>query len=269
MKTNEITFKGFVSPRYTQVPDELFDELMAHLSGAELKVLLYVIRRTFGFKKDTDNISLSQICNGITTRDGEVLDKGTGLSLSTVQLAIKGLLKKQCVISARNRSKEKGDEPTTFSLNILPHTENQRGGVPKIGKGGYRKSVSQETVIQQTVLQHRNSNIKIAGNVSKDNKGYSDFKKIGELLKSETKELIRLPEQVKVAIDEVSNEFNDSKNRRSNETRVLHMFTQSQKNENSFASLLFEAKSITKQQGSVKNRITYFFSVLEDLAGLK
>jgi hypothetical protein len=45
-----LRFKGFLSPRYTQVPDELFDELMAYLSGAELKVLLYIIRRTFGFK---------------------------------------------------------------------------------------------------------------------------------------------------------------------------------------------------------------------------
>ena len=62
-------FQGFRSPNYTQVPDELFDELMSELSGAELKVLLYIIRRTFGFKKDSDNISLSQICNGITTRD--------------------------------------------------------------------------------------------------------------------------------------------------------------------------------------------------------
>jgi hypothetical protein len=85
-----LRFKGFISPRYTQVPDELFDALMAYLSGAELKVLLYIIRRTFGFKKDSDHISLRQICNGIKTREGDVLDKGTGLSLSTVQIALKG-----------------------------------------------------------------------------------------------------------------------------------------------------------------------------------
>ena len=52
-------FQGFRSPRYTQVPDEVFDELMPRLSGAELKVLLYIIRRTFGFKKERDNISLT------------------------------------------------------------------------------------------------------------------------------------------------------------------------------------------------------------------
>ena len=124
---------------------------MAYLSGAELKVLLYIIRRTFGFKKDSDNISLSQICHGIKTREGEVLDNGTGLSLSTVQIALKGLLEKNCVLTARNRSIEKGDEPTTYSLNTLPSTENRQGGIPKIGKGGYRKSVTQETDLQKTV----------------------------------------------------------------------------------------------------------------------
>jgi len=157
-----LRFKGFISPRYTQVPDALFDELMAYLSGAELKVLLYIIRRTFGFKKESDHISLRQICHGIKTRDGDVLDKGTGLSLSTVQIALKGLLAKNCVITARNQSQEKGDEPTTYSLNMLPYTENRQGGLPKIGNGGYRKSVTQETVIQKTVDNTVNGVVKEA-----------------------------------------------------------------------------------------------------------
>jgi hypothetical protein len=150
-----LRFKGFVSPRYTQVPDALFDELMAYLSGAELKVLLYIIRRTFGFKKDSDNISLSQICHGIKTREGEVLDKGTGLSLSTVQIALKGLLEKNCVLTTRNRSKERGDGPTTYSLNMLPYTENRQGGIPKIGRGGYRKSVTQHTEPVASFMSHK------------------------------------------------------------------------------------------------------------------
>jgi hypothetical protein len=82
-------FRGFHSPNYTPVPDELFDELLSILSGAELKVLLYIVRRTFGFKKLHERISLSQIRRGITTRDGRVLDRGTGLSLSAAQDAIK------------------------------------------------------------------------------------------------------------------------------------------------------------------------------------
>src|SRR5215207_9360313 len=63
-------FDGFTRPNYTIVPDELFDRLLHQLSGAELKVLLYIIRRTFGFKKDSDRISLKQMAEGIRTRDG-------------------------------------------------------------------------------------------------------------------------------------------------------------------------------------------------------
>ena len=57
-------FAGFSSPNYTQVPDELFDVLLPALSDAELRVLLYIIRRTFGFKRDADAISLSQMVHG-------------------------------------------------------------------------------------------------------------------------------------------------------------------------------------------------------------
>lgn len=54
------------------VPDGLFDILLPRLSGAELKVLLYIVRRTFGWKKNSDRISLSQFENGITRKTGEV-----------------------------------------------------------------------------------------------------------------------------------------------------------------------------------------------------
>src|SRR5690242_4768921 len=132
--TENLQFKGFLSPRYTQVPDELFDELMAHLSGAELKVLLYIIRRTFGFKKDSDTISLNQICKGITTKRGEVLDRGTGLSQNAVLGALRGLTAKNAIVAKRNSSPEKGHEPTTYSLNIIPFRRNCRSPSAKMKK---------------------------------------------------------------------------------------------------------------------------------------
>jgi hypothetical protein len=46
MEVSMPKFQGFASPNYAQVPDALFDELLPDLSGAELKVLLYIIRRT-------------------------------------------------------------------------------------------------------------------------------------------------------------------------------------------------------------------------------
>src|SRR3954465_5372317 len=97
------TFRGFRSPTYTQVPDELFDELLSVLSGAELKVLLYIIRRTFGFKRDADAISLSQMMSGITTRDGDRLDRGVGLSKPTLLQALRSLEANNIIETTRQR----------------------------------------------------------------------------------------------------------------------------------------------------------------------
>lgn len=158
-KPSSPPFKGYTSPKYTQIPDELFDEQLPFLSGAELKVLLYIMRRTFGFKKDSDDISFSQICRGITTHDGRVLDLGTGLSSSTAQAAIKGLTEKHIITATRRVSRERGNEPTTYALNLgTPYGENRHSPLPKIDKALWRKSPTQETVLQKTEEQHTVSN---------------------------------------------------------------------------------------------------------------
>jgi len=126
-------FKGYASPNYTPVPDELFDEQLPDLSGAELKVLLYVIRRTFGFKRESDNISLSQMLNGLRSRDGRQLDRGVGLTKKTLLLAIKSLEEKQIVFTERRRSLVNGDEPTSYRLNVA-YSDTREITTPPVGE---------------------------------------------------------------------------------------------------------------------------------------
>jgi hypothetical protein len=112
-------FPGFTVPAYTPVPDILFDELLAILTGAEVKVLLYIIRRTFGFKKQADSISLQQLQFGITKKDGTVLDNGCGVkNKNTLLQAIRSLEEKHIIIAQRQRSAIRGDMPTVYSLNM-------------------------------------------------------------------------------------------------------------------------------------------------------
>lgn len=118
-------FEGFYVPNSTQVPDTLFDDLMADISGAELKVVLYIIRRTFGFKKAQDNISLRQMVEGITTRDGRVLDRGTGLGKASVARAITTLEARGVIVRNKRKSVERGDEATTYSLKLRPLSQNE------------------------------------------------------------------------------------------------------------------------------------------------
>jgi DNA-binding transcriptional ArsR family regulator len=159
-------YKGIPSLNGTIVPDDIFDILLPVCTGAEFKVLAYVVRRTFGFKKDSDTISLKQMVEGITTREGKVLDRGTGLSKSTVAVAIKGLVEKGMIEVQRNSSKEKGDEPTTYRLRFElkdPVSENRTGRGQKNGQGGVRKSDTQTTVGQTTVNNTVNGVVKGGG----------------------------------------------------------------------------------------------------------
>lgn len=121
-------FGGFRGPKYTPVPDEVFDVLLAEVSGNQLKVLMYIIRRTFGFKRDSDNISISQMLHGITTKQGKKLDRGVGLSKPTLLQALRDLTTMGIIIPTRRQSFENGDEPTNYRLNVLgdePKHENQ------------------------------------------------------------------------------------------------------------------------------------------------
>jgi phage replication O-like protein O len=144
---NQGKFPGFQFPTTTPVPDEVLDVLMPQLSTAELKVLLYICRRTFGFKKDSDTISLHQIATGIRTRDGRVLDGGTGLCKRHVQRALKVLEKKNIIKVSRKVDETGLNEVNTYSLNMLdtgggvgtksPHPrDNMSSGVGTLGSGG-------------------------------------------------------------------------------------------------------------------------------------
>jgi hypothetical protein len=112
------TFKGFSSPNFTTVPDEFFDDLAPRLTGAELKVVLYIIRRTFGFKKQSDNISISQMLNGIVKRDGQRLDLGAGLSKPTLMVAIRGLTEKRVILPTKQFDFKGGCIATNYRLNM-------------------------------------------------------------------------------------------------------------------------------------------------------
>jgi hypothetical protein len=153
-----IAFAGFSSPNGTIVPDEVFDVLMPQLGDAELRVLMYVIRRTFGFKKSSDDISLGQITGGIVTRDGVVLDRGAGVGKTAAVRAVKGLVAKGILLARRNQSRERGNEPTTYALRFrsdpLPaaplFTKGTRGASSRKEQALVHQGNTQQTDGQQT-----------------------------------------------------------------------------------------------------------------------
>ena len=163
-------FAGFQSPNYTPVPDELFDELLPDLGEAELRVLLYIVRRTFGFKRDSDAISLSQMVDGIKLRDGRILDRGTGMSRRGVMKGCAGLADKG-IITIEKRLSEHGDnEINIYSLKYIEEGTRvtEVGNVVPYGRERNTPGVGNQVDPQETVLQ----------NTVKQETGYSNIRKV-------------------------------------------------------------------------------------------
>jgi hypothetical protein len=123
-------FGGFQEPNFTPVPDEFFDLFLPDLLGSELKVFLYIVRRTLGFKKRMDAVSLTQICEGITRADGEVLDRGTGLTRRGAVYAVEGLVDKCLLRKITQRAEDGGFLPSLYSLRFASAEEHGREASP-------------------------------------------------------------------------------------------------------------------------------------------
>jgi hypothetical protein len=69
------------------------------LTGAEQKVLDYILRHTWGYQKDCDKISYSQFEKGIfSKKENKWIDRGTGLPIRSIVRAIDGLTKKGFIL---------------------------------------------------------------------------------------------------------------------------------------------------------------------------
>lgn len=161
---------------FTPIPDVILDELLPDLSGAELKVLLYIIRRTYGFQKIADAISVSQMAEGIKKLDGTILDRGTGLSRISVIRAVGQLVGRGLIIKVRNYDERRGDMANSYTMT-LPQ--------PCLGDDskGESKNVTprvQKVYPQKRAGQKRDNSVRHSVRVEKDSTLYSQPKKLGK-----------------------------------------------------------------------------------------
>ena len=122
--SSDFTFDGFSNPNFTQVPNEFLDVLAPHLSEAELRVGLYILRRTWGFGKDADTISFGQMIEGIRRQkpDGtwEILDHGTGLSRKGVWSGVNGLQSKGIIDVEKRKTPDGNNEINIYRPRMRP-----------------------------------------------------------------------------------------------------------------------------------------------------
>lgn len=104
---------------YNNLLTSLIDNTMHELSGNEFKVLLYIVRRTYGFDKTEDAIALSQFQYGIIRHDGTRLDYGTGLSKNNILRCINVLIEKGIIEKVPVRIDRRLFRPSIFKLTPL------------------------------------------------------------------------------------------------------------------------------------------------------
>jgi hypothetical protein len=253
---DDYVFRGFSDPTYTQVPDEVFDELAPRLTESELRVLLYILRRTFGFKKRSDAISISQMVNGITTRDGRVLDLGTGMSRPGVTKGIKGLIAKGVIEAERTVAEDGVNQVNVYRLRFASSAEGVGNEVNYGGKPRFQ-GVGNDVDPQQTEQQT----------------GEQDLSKGPESALPVSGHDWRL---IEAYLEDYARELHDQAPLASTITRTVKLYTASGLPLDAFLRAMQDARAVTqKHSGGIrtelsdgsgrKGKMAYWFATLEDL----
>lgn len=100
-------------PNYTQTPNLLFDVLMRDLNNSELRTIMAIIRKTLGWHKEKEVVSLTQ------------LEQMTGLSRQGVINGLYGKNREGGLIERGLVIAVKTDQGNSYELNINSELVNQ------------------------------------------------------------------------------------------------------------------------------------------------
>jgi len=142
---------AYTVPNHTQTPNELFDDHMRTMTGAELKVILAICRKTFGWHKAQDLISTSQMM------------EMTGLSNRAVIDAIRKLMARGLV--ARRKIGEHKTDSYEYALILAAYEESSQATCEKSSQGSKGKAYEKSSYTKE-----RKKNILLV----KEIKNYTD-----------------------------------------------------------------------------------------------
>lgn len=127
-----------VEDGHTKIANELLDAIIRFdFTKRELNLVLFVIRKTYGYNKKQDWIALSQF------------SIGTGFSKGNVSEAIKALVSKNVFL----KQELKNIYVIGLNKNYTKWNSSQnRNKGSQIGKGGFPKQEPQKTNIQKTII---------------------------------------------------------------------------------------------------------------------
>lgn len=152
-----LKFPGFPSEpkeNYWRYP-KIINGFWHTLTGSEQKVLDYILRHTWGFKKNSDFISREQFENGVKKKDGFWLDRGTGLSQPSIGRALKGLEKKGFIIRIRKGKKQINEYVLKLVENPVDNPESDCSKLtitpPRNDQSPPKEMINPYTIVTKTI----------------------------------------------------------------------------------------------------------------------
>ncbi len=140
--------------KFTRISNEIIGELIRKkLSGQELQLILFIIRKTYGFNKKEDYISLSQMAKALNTsvvRSSQLINKLQHKKIITLKENIKGGTKKYSF----NKDYE---EWTTLNKNIhcikSDRTLNQKRNRHLIKSVSTKDTITKDTNTKENIYR--------------------------------------------------------------------------------------------------------------------
>lgn len=86
-----MAFQGFDGPKqnWSRLPHQLIEELPKIDSLAEMKVILYILRHTWGYGDESKRITVDEFVNGRKRKDGTRIDNGCGIASNSVRSGLR------------------------------------------------------------------------------------------------------------------------------------------------------------------------------------
>lgn len=119
-ETPQARFAGFVPPKenWSKLPHDLIDQLPAFKTLGELKVVLYILRHTWGFEgTERRRISLDEFQHGRRKKDGSRMDTGAGMSKPNIVKGLK-LAEQHGFITVTRDDTDKGRKSRVYELRM-------------------------------------------------------------------------------------------------------------------------------------------------------
>lgn len=298
---NDVTFMGFtqssIHDTYFRVPAIWINVCATIDNLAELKVIQYVMRHTWGFRvyDSPKYITLDEFVHGRKYREGgheDRMDFGTGLSKKAVIDGLERAIRHGflvCTVDASDKARVK----KYYALKLveeegvaLPPDED---GFKTDGNDELSDGIENTLDEQHNDLDGNNNAIRriCSAPRTKERTGEYTLRTRGTRnasprfhlqrgSMSQSRERPRAPVFIETLISDFSRVYGDEEHLRSNISQATTLYRQSQMREEQFVDALYAAIDVAKRACIKKlnpkgrpNRVPYFFTCLRQMITLK